>query len=407
MRHVLNRLRMIRLLNQAALGGPRRLIVIGAGMVMALGVVAVASMSGSTPSLQSRTAGMPAIDPLPGGLHSNPEQEKLALAHAQSQADEAARRGMSYTPPIAASEPNAPPSAVSPAATPAAAPLVSNQKPENSAMTRQRLSYAPDPAVRPVAQVQPDPNEERSYADAVNRLLRGWDGRTPQTDVIMQPDSGLPHNGPEGNRTSYAPRTSSERSDAESAVLMPAGRGLFAHTVLAVDSDSSGPIVLQADSGPLAGDRMIGAFSKAGANGGAAADRLVVRVNSIEHRGQSIPVDAIVIAPDTMETTVASSVDEHYLARFVLPAAAAFVQGLGQALATTSNTTGVLSPLGGSSYVTQLNLPQQLGVGAGVAAAQVGNTLNQQAPRSPTIHLDANADVGVMFLAPVRENRAP
>ena len=105
-----------------------------------------------------------------------------------------------------------------------------------------------------------------------------------------------------------------------------------------------------------------------------------------------------------METTVASSVDEHYLARFALPAAAAFVSGLGQALATTSNTNSVLSPLGGTSYSTQLNFPQQLGVGAGVAAQQLSNTLNQQAPRSPTIHVDANVNVGVMFLAPVTEN---
>jgi intracellular multiplication protein IcmE len=190
-------------------------------------------------------------------------------------------------------------------------------------------------------------------------------------------------------------------------LLMPAGRGVFAHTVLAVSSDSDGPVVLQADSGPLAGDRMIGTFGKATSNGAGSADRLVVRVNTIEHRGQTIGVDAIVTAPETMETTVASSVDEHYMARFALPAAAAFVEGLGQALATTSNTVGVLSPLGGISYATQLKLPQQLGVGAGVAAQQLGNTLAQQAPRGPTVHLDANVSVGVMFLAPVRETSQP
>jgi intracellular multiplication protein IcmE len=190
-------------------------------------------------------------------------------------------------------------------------------------------------------------------------------------------------------------------------IIMPAGRGVYAHTVLAVDSDSGGPIVLQADSGPLAGDRMIGNFGRAGSNSGAPADRLIVRVNSIEHRGQTIAVDAIVTAPETMETSVASSVGEHYLARFLLPAAAAFIQGLGQALATTSNTVGVLSPFGGASYSTHLNFNQQLGVGAGVAAAQVGNTLNQAAPKTSTVRLDANANVGVMFLAPVIDNRGP
>ena len=167
----------------------------------------------------------------------------------------------------------------------------------------------------------------------------------------------------------------------------------------------TGRSYLQADSGPLAvSDRMMATFMKAAANGSGSADRLVVRVNSVEHDGKSIGVDAIVIAPDTMETTVASSVDEHYLSRFALPAAAAFVQGLGQALATTSNTVGVLSPFGGSSYSSQLNIQQQLGVAAGVAAQQLGNTLNQQAPRGPTVRLDANANVGVMFLADVTDN---
>ena len=133
----------------------------------------------------------------------------------------------------------------------------------------------------------------------------------------------------------------------------------------------------------------------------------MVRINTIEHQGQSIGVDAIVTAPETMETTVASSVDQHYLARFALPAAAAFVAGLGQALATTSNTVGVLSPLGGTSYATQLNFSQQAGVAAGVAAQQLATTLSQQAPHGPTVHLDANVSVGVMFLADVREGAQP
>jgi intracellular multiplication protein IcmE len=77
------------------------------------------------------------------------------------------------------------------------------------------------------------------------------------------------------------------------------------------------------------------------------------------------------------------------------------VQGLGQALATTSNTTAVLSPLGGATTTTHLNLDQQLGVGAGVAAAQVASTLNQAAPKGPTVTLEANVAVGVMFLSPV------
>ena len=102
-----------------------------------------------------------------------------------------------------------------------------------------------------------------------------------------------------------------------------------------------------------------------------------------------------------MEASGASGVDQHYLTRFALPAAAAFVQGLGAAIATTSNTTAVLSPLGGATTSTNLNIDQQLGVAAGAAAANLGSTLNAAAPKGPTITLDANVAVGVMFLSNV------
>ena len=167
-----------------------------------------------------------------------------------------------------------------------------------------------------------------------------------------------------------------------------------AHTILAQSSDFSSPVVIQADSGPIAGDRMIGTFARQD-------ERLVIRINTIEHRGETIGAEGVVIAPDTMEAAVATGVDQHYVSRFVLPAAAAFVAGLGQALATTSNTAAVLSPFGGVATTTHLNIDQQLGVAAGAAANQIGSALNQAAPKGPTVTLDANVSVGVMFLSNV------
>jgi intracellular multiplication protein IcmE len=423
---IASKLQLSTIFNRSAYAGPRRFLVIGGGVVVVAAATVYVAFSGSSAPLTTQLARLPAVNPLPGGLQSNPEQDKLALESNQEQADQAARRGLSYTPPIAASQPLKPLPAAAPAVPPVApapvaapAPLLVAQA--TPAPTPQPIQYKSDPMVHTVAQTtqgtQADPQEQQVYSDAVRRLLRGWDGRSPKTDIQIQPqpvdDAGGAGLGPSGSE-GRSVRTASIGSGIPSgtvggaaALLMPAGRGVFAHTILAVSSDSDGPVVLQADSGPLAGDRMIGSFGKATANGTGSADRLVVRINTIEHQGRSIGVDAIVTAPETMETTVASSVDQHYLARFALPAAAAFVQGLGQALATTSNTVGVLSPLGGTTYATQLNLPQQAGIGAGVAAQQLGNTLNQQAPRGPTVHLDANVDVGVMFLADVRQASQP
>lgn len=417
-----SRLQMSSILNRSAYAGPRRLVVIAGVIVLFVGTIAVVSLSGSSIPPKSLTARMPQVNSLPGGLNGNAQQSKLSLLTDQQQADAAAKGGSSFTPPIPASVPGHPIDNMPPVVTPSpAAPVlvpvaatapVSAQTPQ---AVRPQVHYAADPMVRRVSQDVPvDPNDQTRDDKYVDKLLRGWDGRSPVTNVVLPPVDNTT-NGNDGDANSTATRDASYSSRygasgsaraSKGEVLIPAGRGIYAHTVLAASTDSDGPVVLQADSGPLAGDRMIGTFGKASANGGSAADRMVVRVSSVEHHGHIISVDGLVTAPDTMETTVASSVDEHYMSRFLLPAAAAFVQGLGTALASTSDTTQVASGLGGVSSFVHLSLPQQLGVGAGVAAAQVGNTLNQEAPKGPTVHLDANANVGVMFLTAVVDTDA-
>jgi intracellular multiplication protein IcmE len=251
-----------------------------------------------------------------------------------------------------------------------------------------------------------DPKAEEAYSKQIGDLFSQWGGRAPRTDVVLPP-SEEDHAGVGGEGSAAASATSRKAAPPEPVVLhatdpvevlVPAGRGVYAHPILAVNSDASSPVVLQADSGPIAGDRMIGTFAKQ-------ADRLVIHINTVIHQGQSIGTDGVVVAPETMEAGVASNVDQHYLARFILPAAAAFVQGLGQAIATTSNTATVLSPFGGAAYATHLNLNQQLGVAAGAAAGQVGAVLNQAAPKGPTVSLEANVSVGVMFLSNVTMHR--
>jgi intracellular multiplication protein IcmE len=275
------------------------------------------------------------------------------------------------------------------------------------------LANAAPPRAIPVAAVV-DPAAEAVWSRQIGELFNQWGGRVPRTDVVLPPSdpAGDPPDGPAGDaragaaasRTALPASTSppapaaAHAEDAAAEILIPAGRGVYAHPILALSSDQGSPVVMQADSGPIAGDRMIGSFARQG-------DRLVIHIGTILHDGQNLTADGVVIAPDTMEAAVASDVDQHYLTRFIPPAAAAFVQGLGQALATTSNTATVLSPLGGASFATTLKLPQQLGVAAGVAAGQVANTINEAAPKGPTVSLEANVSVGVMFLSNVTLRR--
>jgi intracellular multiplication protein IcmE len=404
--------------------GPRRLVIIAVVGVSVIGLVVTLTLGGRHKPQFSFDARMKPVDALPGGLHSTPEQDALADRADTAQAQAAQRRGTSYTPPTAPSvafqaavpEPEQPaPAAAAPPPQPRFVGRPAQIYPASVVVPP--LAFRPSPAVAtapppvvPVAQQQQQQPQQLTDAQQqqlnqqVKDLFSQWGGRAPKTDVVLPPTDPAQNVSAEesadppssGSRTRRAADDSSDQLNSrhDGQVLIPAGRGIYAHPVLALSADQSSPAVFQADSGPIAGDRMIGSFSRQ-------ANRLIVRISTIIHLGQAIGADALVIAPDTLEASVASGVDQHYLERFALPAAAAFVQGLGQAIATTSNTTAVLSPLGGATTTTSLNFPQQLGVAAGAAASNIGSTLNQAAPKGPTITLDANVSVGVMFLSNV------
>lgn len=406
----------------AGRAGPRRLLIIGASGLALAAVLVGITLDGKSQPLVSSDARMQAVDANPGGLHSDQEQNALALNANDAAANTALRKGTSYTPPLTASVPVVDDTPAFPPSVASAAPLPAQHfahptpdpPPPPPAVVQQVDAPVFPPPLPGTSDQQPQTvqtadsggdSQQTAYTAAINGLFSQWNGRPPTTDVVLPPPQRDAASAVQASNAGVAGQTGSSTAPSVAAaadpvaptthVIIPAGRGIFAHPILALSSDETSPVVLQADSGPIAGDRMIGSFSREN-------DRLIINVYQIIHNGQPIACSGVVTAPDTMDAAVASGVDQHYIARFLLPAAAAFVQGLGNAIATTSNTTQVLSPLGGATSTTNLNLHQQLGVAAGVAAAQIGSTLDQDAPKGPTITLDANVSVGVMFLSDVK-----
>ena len=394
--------------NRAGAAGPRRILAItgGAGAIGAL-LIGATFVHSSVPTV-SQPGRLPSVNPLPGGLNSNPQQDALAQRSSNQAAAEHKAAGDSYTPQIAPSQlynpPNTRPLLTSPPkpkVEPVQAQLTT--APAKVEATPAVFQPAPTPAPRFVqvqaqASGRPDPEDAR-YKAAIDKLMGGWGNVRTHTDIIMSEvdpanasDSGR---GSTGRSAGPAPIASpvSAGGGRQQRVLVPAGRGIYAHTVLAASSDAASPVILQADSGPIAGDRMIGSFTRE-------EERLVIRVSRVIHNGQEITAEGIVVAPGTMEASVASSVDQHYASRFILPAAASFVAGLGQAFAL-SNSSITQSPFGGATALQRLNLGQQFGVGAGVAGARVGQALDAAAPKGPTVKVDVNSSVGVLFLSNV------
>jgi intracellular multiplication protein IcmE len=400
----------------AGRGGPGRLVMIGGVLAcMAGGAYLLSVRHGNGPPV-SQVAKMKPGNLLPGGLQGTPAQDALQKEDSQEKAKAAEAAHKSYTPPIPSSTPfnGALPTEVGMGApvapdVPAARPM----PPAPAIVTPAPPTYTPpEHAVfdRPAGENEisgarftkvaagdegDETSEEGKSArqqrqKAIGDLVNSWTSRPPQTTVVIEPTSL--------KQGADDPPAKVGAKGADSGVtggrvLVPAGRGVYAHTVVAVDSDTNGPIVLEADTGPISGDRMIGTFSKSG------IDRLIVKVETVEHRGAPLEANGVVIAPDSMETAVASSIDEHYVERFVLPAAAAFMSGLGQAVAL-GNSTSTVSPFGGTtSTIGPLTFKQEALVAAGASATAVSTALNAETPKGPTVHLAANVSVGVMFLS--------
>ncbi|MBR0646903.1 DotG/IcmE/VirB10 family protein [Plastoroseomonas hellenica] len=392
-------------------------------MVVTAIIVGV-SLITTQPPLQSSAARPVNLNPLPGGTNSTPLQDRVALAEDRRQAERAERDGRSFTPPIAASQPVQPidlaqppppqPALTTPRPQPAPAParLAVETASAPPRVTLAQQVAQPAPQARPATATPPP--DDPALRNAVQGLLAGWGGRPPQTTVTLPAAAaGAAEGRPSGHPaepSTMARRLASDQVPASGApasaaavggrapqgqVLVPAGRGVYAHTITATNSEAGGPVVLQADTGPIAGARMMGTFTRAGMT-----DRLVVRITTVNHGGQSISVDGLVVAPDTMETSVATSVDQRFAERILLPAAAAFVEGLGQAIAR-SNSTAFVSPFGGGTVTSRLNTEEQLGVAAGAAGARLGQILEQSTPQRATVHLARGASVGVLFLSNV------
>jgi intracellular multiplication protein IcmE len=361
----------------------------------------------------SQVAKMKVSNLLPGGLQGTPAQDALQKKDSQEKAKAADAEHKSYTPPIPSSTSFNGPVPVevgmdAPAVAPAAAPvpaIVTPPPPRYTPPERPILNHAPSEReingarVTRIAAGDAESYETPEDAKvavqlrrkAIGDFVNGWNFRAPETTVVLEPASVKPGSDDPPSLTGASGRGIGAIPGEK--VLVPAGRGIYAHTVLAVDSDTNGPIVLEADTGPIAGDRMIGTFSKSG------LDRLVVKVETVEHRSKQLEANGIVVAPDSMETAVASSIDQHYVERFVLPAAAAFVAGLGQA-AALSNSTSTVSPFGGTTQTFgPLNFKQEAMVAGGSAASAVAGAITSSIPKGPTVHLAANVSVGVMFLS--------
>ncbi len=192
---------------------------------------------------------------------------------------------------------------------------------------------------------------------------------------------------------------------AQPPVAIKAGSILFGVIDTALDSDSPGtPVLATIVTGPYRGARLMGGFT-------ATKQALAVQFNlmTLPNGASGIPINAWAIDAKTANNAVATNVDNHYLLRYGMLFASAFLQGFGNAYqnytycnpgaqnCSVINTSGN-SNLPSNSVTAQTAAYQglgQLGTSLSQAAAQQFNT-------PPTITVDQGTGIGVLFMSDVR-----
>ena len=184
------------------------------------------------------------------------------------------------------------------------------------------------------------------------------------------------------------------RDARATAPILPhiaAGRGLYARTLYAVDSDYPGPVLLELLEPPLAGAVATGAFTLV-------RERLVLRLTRLEYRGRSVPVDAWGVGLDCACYGVEGEVDSHWFSRVLLPSAVRFAEGFLTALSRPSETVIV----GDGVRYERLESSTREAVHAGLAGAArtAGDVLLENAPDGPTVRIPRDTEMVVVFAAP-------
>jgi intracellular multiplication protein IcmE len=179
-------------------------------------------------------------------------------------------------------------------------------------------------------------------------------------------------------------------------ILLPAGQIAYAQLLIEANTDAPGPVLAHVLSGPLKGGRLIGSFE-------AQRSVLTLSFSSITlEDGTTLGVNAIALDPNTTLPGLATEVDRRYLARIMLPAAAAFITGFADAIAESGRTTVTISGDTVSEETSDASDDQEVATGIAEMGEELSEIIDEEVEQIvPMIRIAAGTPMGVLFLAPV------
>ncbi|MDX1922103.1 MAG: DotG/IcmE/VirB10 family protein [Alphaproteobacteria bacterium] len=180
-------------------------------------------------------------------------------------------------------------------------------------------------------------------------------------------------------------------------VIVASGSIYYGELLMEANSDAPGPIVAQILSGPFAGGRAIGAFQ-------VTREYLIIRFTKISYKKKDYAADILAVDPNTTLGALVTEKDNRYFTRVLLPAAAAFLEGFGQALGSPSNS--IVSNNGQTVVLQQSKQGVEDGLYRGLAqgATTVGGFFRDEAAATkPLIRVAVGTPMGLFFVNAVTD----
>ena len=184
-------------------------------------------------------------------------------------------------------------------------------------------------------------------------------------------------------------------NDVAAEVLFPAGKIVYAQLITEANTDVPGPILAEIMSGPLKGSRILGTFEEQN-------EFLTLNFDTIVYDDESLSIDAVALDPATTLPGMATEVDRRYFKRVILPAAAAFVEGLAEAVAESGRTTITIQGETVAQDEEDADTEQEVASGIEEAGRELGEILDEIADDTEVlVRIASGTPIGVLFLEPV------
>lgn len=377
------------------------LIIVGGGFAAIAGIFLLVSWLNAPPPSVSRIS----VDKTAGGTgkttaespqyqtllrENNADGAKQAMANNTSFIASAGSGTVRQVPPISQEAPPAPPAprqeeSLPPPQRIQAQSLDPDRKKALEALLKELVAQRGAPAGQLASVTGQAPGQSAQTGSApgvaAESPFSGWtDSLSPATQTGNAAGSG---------------------GTAADRIVIPVGSRPGGLIETAIDSDNTGSQVLaRIPAGPYAGATLT-------ANGvQLAGDGVSIHFTSMDWNNNTWRIDAWAAMPDTLQSSVASSVNNRYATRILLPALAHGL-GLGGQLYASANTQ-ILSN-GYNTIEGRVGMPDGKAVAGtilGGAAQQAGQVISNDAQKIPVkqVLVDRGQSIAVLFMTAVKES---